>query len=182
VRIVPFKGEYFELVPDVQPWVKNLIYPVPDPRFPFLGVHFTRTVEGTIECGPNALLALGREAYEPWRPSLGDLAEIAHTPGFWRFAARNWRAGWAEVKRSMSRRSFARALARLVPGLQPAHLRRAPAGIRAQALARDGSLVDDFVFEQTPGVLSVCNAPSPAATASLAIAETIADRVLDRPA
>ena len=125
---------------------------------------------------------MGREAYEPWSPDLGDLFETLATPGFWGFATRHWRAGLGEVRRSLCTHAFVRALARLVPGLRPEHLLPAPAGIRAQALDRQGKLVDDFVFEQTGPVLSVCNAPSPAATASLAIAGIIADRVLGPPA
>jgi (S)-2-hydroxyglutarate dehydrogenase len=182
VRIVPFKGEFYELDATAASWVRHLIYPVPNPAFPFLGVHLTRLIGTGVECGPNALLAMGREAYEPWSPDLGDLFETLAAPGFWRFATRHWRAGLGEVRRSLCKRAFVQALARLVPGLRPEHLMPAPSGIRAQALDRQGRLVDDFVFEQTGPVLSVCNAPSPAATASLAIAGTIADRVLGHPA
>jgi L-2-hydroxyglutarate oxidase len=178
VRIVPFKGEFYELDATAASWVRHLIYPVPNPAFPFLGVHLTRTTGGAVHCGPNALLAVGREAYEPWSPDLGDLFETLATPGFWSFATRHWRVGLGELRRSLCTHAFVGALARLVPGLRPEHLLPAPAGIRAQALDRQGKLVDDFVFEQTGPVLSVCNAPSPAATASLAIAEVIADRVL----
>lgn len=181
VRIVPFKGEFYELDATIASWVNHLIYPVPNPAFPFLGVHLTRLIGSGVECGPNALLAMGREAYEPWSPDLGDLFETLATPGFWRFAARHWRAGLGEVRRSLCKTAFVKALARLVPGIRPEHLTPALPGIRAQALDRHGRLVDDFVFEQTGPVLSVSNAPSPAATASLAIAETIADRVLGRP-
>jgi L-2-hydroxyglutarate oxidase len=179
VCIVPFKGEYYELLPEARGLIRNLIYPVPDPAFPFLGVHFTRMIEGGVECGPNAVLAMGREAYEPWQPDIEDLISIFFgTPGFWKFAAKHWRAGFGEFKRSLSKPAFVRALQRLVPDIKEQHLVTAAAGIRAQAMAADGKLVDDFVFSESPSVLSVCNAPSPAATASLAIAQVIADRVL----
>ncbi len=182
VRIVPFKGEYYELVPEARGFVRNLIYPVPDPAFPFLGVHFTRMISGAVECGPNAVLAMGREAYEPWQPSIPDLAATFTTPGFWRFASQHWRAALGEVQRSLSKPAFVRALQRLVPAIQMEHLVPAAAGIRAQAMRADGKLVDDFVFEETGPVLSVCNAPSPAATASLAIGNAIAERVLNMKA
>ena len=179
VRIVPFKGEYYELTDDARGLVKNLIYPVPDPAFPFLGVHFTRMTTGGVECGPNAVLAMGREAYNPWQPKFSDLfGTFFGTPGFWRFARKHWRSGMGEVHRSLSKSAFVRALQRLVPQIRSEHLVPAEAGIRAQALSADGKLVDDFVFEQTGAILSVCNAPSPAATASLAIAKVVVDRVL----
>jgi L-2-hydroxyglutarate oxidase LhgO len=179
VSIVAFLGQFYELCSEVRPWVRGLIYPVPDPRFPFLGVHLTRTVEGSVQCGPNALLALGREAYQGYSLDPSELLLTLTARGFWPFALKNWRAALMEFRRARSRRVFAAAVARLVPGIGPEHLTPAPAGIRAQALAADGRLVDDFVFEQTGAILSVCNAPSPAATASLAIAEHIADRVLE---
>lgn len=179
VRVVPFKGEYYELVPEARKLVRNLIYPVPDPAFPFLGVHFTRMVSGAVECGPNAVLALGREAYEPWRPNVRDLTSTFFaTPGFWSFARKHWRMSLGEIGRSLSKPAFVRALQRLIPDIQPHHLVPAEAGIRAQAMASDGKLVDDFVFEQSGSVLSVCNAPSPAATASLEIGKVVAERVL----
>jgi len=179
VRIVPFKGEYYELNADARGLVRNLIYPVPDPAFPFLGVHFTRMISGAVECGPNAVLAMGREAYGSWQPNFVDLAATFFgTPGFWRFARKHWKAGLGEVRRSMSKSAFVRALQRLVPDIRPEQLVAAAAGIRAQALGPDGKLVDDFVFEESGAVLSVCNAPSPAATASLAIGNAISDRIL----
>lgn len=179
VSIVPFKGEYYELVPAAHHLVKNLIYPVPDPAFPFLGVHFTRMMAGGAECGPNAVLAMGREAYEPWRPNLADLAgTLLATPGFWTFARKHWRASIDEMKRSLSKPAFVRALQRLCPDIRAEHLTPGDAGIRAQALAPDGKLVDDFSFEESESVLSVLNAPSPAATASLSIGKVIAERVL----
>ncbi|WP_454295846.1 L-2-hydroxyglutarate oxidase [Salana multivorans] len=177
VRIVPFRGEYVDLTPEASPLVRGLIYPVPDPRFPFLGVHLTRSVSGHVHAGPNAVLALAREGYT-WRDVSGrDLAEVASWPGVWRLAARNLRPGAAEVMRSLSMQLFARAVARLVPAVEERHLRPAPAGVRAQALARDGSLVDDFLLTTGPRQLHVLNAPSPAATASLEIAAHIVRRL-----
>ena len=162
--------------------VRNLIYPVPDPGFPFLGVHFTRTIHGAIECGPNAVLALAREGYSWGRVDISDLADTLSYAGFWRLAARHWRMGAGEVWRSLSRRAFTRALRRLLPGIRAEHLKAAPAGVRAQALAADGALVDDFLIQEGEGgrIVHVLNAPSPAATSSLAIGETVAERVLAR--
>jgi L-2-hydroxyglutarate oxidase len=180
VRIVPFKGEYYSLVEAARHLVKNLIYPVPDPRFPFLGVHFTRGIDGSMECGPNAVLALGREAYDRFSLDPADLAETLGYPGFLRLARKFWRVGAAEMWRSLSKRAFVRALGRLVPAIQAPDLVRVPAGIRAQAVAPDGSLVDDFLFQDQEWATNVCNAPSPAATASLEIGSLIAERVLGR--
>lgn len=172
-RIVPFRGEYFELTPDAGELVRGLIYPVPDPRFPFLGVHLTRGIEGHVHAGPNAVLALAREGYT-WRDvSPRDVADSLTWPGLWRLAARNLVPGAAEVGRSLSRQAFARSLARLVPGITAADLVPAPAGVRAQALRRDGALVDDFLLQTTDRQVHVLNAPSPAATASLEIARHI---------
>lgn len=177
VRIVPFRGEYYEVAAHAHGLVRNLIYPVPDPSFPFLGVHFTRTVRGGLECGPNAVLALAREGYR-WRDvAPRDLAETLAWPGLRRLLARHWRTGLGEVRRSLSRSAFARALQRLVPEIRADDLVAAPAGVRAQALARDGALVDDFLFVETARALHVCNAPSPAATAALEIGRRIAARV-----
>jgi L-2-hydroxyglutarate oxidase len=173
-RIVPFRGEYYRLRADAPRLCRHLIYPVPDPSFPFLGVHLTRMVEGGVECGPNAVLALGREAYTWGAFDLRDALEIAAFPGFWRLAARHWRAGMGEVRRSLHLGSFVSALQRLVPALRAEHLEPAPAGIRAQAMEPDGSLVDDFRFLRSGRCVHVINAPSPAATASLAIARRIA--------
>jgi L-2-hydroxyglutarate oxidase len=175
-RIVPFRGEYYELAPAARSLVRNLIYPVPDPAFPFLGVHFTRTIHGGVECGPNAVLALAREGYR-WRDvDLRDLVDTLGYPGFLRLAARHWRMGSAEVWRSISKGAFTRALQRLVPDIRPDHLRPAEAGVRAQALARDGALVDDFLIHEAGRVVHVLNSPSPAATASLSIGATVAER------
>jgi len=169
LRILPFRGEYFELAPEAEGLVRGLIYPVPDPSFPFLGVHFTRMIGGGVECGPNAVLALAREGYGKWSVHPRDLRSSLAWPGLWRIAARHWRQGVGEVVRSASRRAFTRALQRLVPDVESRHLVPAPSGIRAQACGRDGQLLDDFEIRGRGAVLHVCNAPSPAATASLAI-------------
>jgi (S)-2-hydroxyglutarate dehydrogenase len=174
VRIVPFRGEYYDLVPERRHLVRGLIYPVPDPRFPFLGVHLTRRVDGTVEAGPNAVLAAKREGYR-WRDvSPRDLAATAGWPGFWRLAARYWRVGGYEVRRSLFKGMFARDLQRLVPGIRPADLRPAGSGVRAQALDRRGGLVDDFRIVRSERAIHVLNAPSPGATASMPIGESIA--------
>ena len=174
-RIVPFRGEYYELVPEARGLVRNLIYPVPDPSFPFLGVHFTRSIHGGVECGPNAVLALAREGYR-WRDvNLRDLADTLGYPGFWRMAARHWRMGSGEVWRSLSKNAFTRALQRLVPDIRANHLRHAEAGVRAQALSPDGALLDDFLIHTVGRVVHVLNAPSPAATSSLSIGRTVAE-------
>jgi L-2-hydroxyglutarate oxidase LhgO len=174
-RIVPFRGEYHRLRPGRQSLVRGLIYPVPDPQYPFLGVHFTKTVGGEVLVGPNALLALSRYGYT-WRDiDVADIVDMVRWPGMWRLVARHWRAGLDELTRSLSRAAYARDAARYVPELEAADLLPAPAGVRAQALDRDGSLVDDFRISSLDGVVAVRNAPSPAATSSLAIAERIVD-------
>lgn len=172
-RIVPFRGEYYDLVPERTSLVRGLIYPVPDPRFPFLGVHFTRRITGGVEAGPNAVLALGREGYRRTSWNLRDAAETLLYPGFWRLARRFWRVGCAEEWRSLSRAAFVRSLQRLVPALTASDLVPAGSGVRAQALSRSGRLVDDFLLVERPRALHVANAPSPAATAAFAIAEEI---------
>lgn len=177
VRIVPFRGEYYALKPEARGLCRNLIYPVPDPGFPFLGVHFTRSVHGDVECGPNAVLALAREGYRWSDVNLGDVWDVLGYPAFWRLAARHWRTGGGEVLRSLSRAAFTRSLQRLVPEIEEAHLDPAPAGVRAQALAPDGALVDDFLIRRSERIVHVCNAPSPAATSSLSIAETVVDAI-----
>ena len=177
VQVIPFRGEYYELVPDKHHLVKNLIYPVPDPRFPFLGVHFTRMVHGGIEAGPNAVLALKREGYKPTDIDLGDLWETVSWQGFWRLAAQHWRMGTAEIYRSLSKPAYVRTLQRLIPELSAEDVYRAGAGVRAQALAPDGKLLDDFHIVQTERMLHVLNAPSPAATASLSIGQTLFERL-----
>jgi (S)-2-hydroxyglutarate dehydrogenase len=177
VRIVPFRGEYWRLRAPVRDRVRGMIYPVPDPRYPFLGVHLTRRFDGEVLVGPNAVLALGREGYR-WRDiDLGDLAELARWPGMWRLARRHWRTGIRELSVSLSKRAFLAAARRYMPSLLGSDLAPAHAGVRAQAVSRDGTLVDDFVIDVEGAVVAVRNAPSPAATSSLAIAEHIADRV-----
>ncbi len=174
VRICPFRGEYYELVPERCGLVRGLIYPVPDPRFPFLGVHLTRRVGGGVEAGPNAVLALKREGYR-WRDvSLRDAAGTLAWPGFRRLVARYWRTGVYEVRRSLLKGTFVRDLQRLVPEIRPADLHRAGSGVRAQALDEKGGLVDDFRIVRSERAIHVLNAPSPAATASLPIGEEIA--------
>lgn len=180
VRILPFRGDYYELVPASRERVRGLIYPVPDPELPFLGVHLTRTIDDRVEAGPNAVLSLAREGYRRLAFSLQDAWEIAAYPGTWRLLARYWRAAAGEVRRSFSRRLFARDLARLVPALTAADVEPAGCGIRAQAVDRRGRLVDDFHVLEGETSLHVLNAPSPAATASLAIGRTIAERAAAR--
>lgn len=178
IRIVPFKGQYYRLT-DPRRFLRGAaVYPVPDARFPFLGVHLTPTLEGEVLCGPNAVLALDREGYSGRAIDLRELAGMVLNPGFLRLAARYWRRGLAEIWRSLSAARFAAAVAELIPGVSRRDLEPAPAGIRAQALDRSGELVDDFVFREGPAALHVLNAPSPAATACLAIGETIAERVV----
>nr|WP_229376832.1 L-2-hydroxyglutarate oxidase [Streptomyces spirodelae] len=176
-RIFPFRGEYAELVPEREHLVRGLVYPVPDPAFPFLGVHLTRGVHGGVHVGPNAVPALAREGYA-WptvRPA--ELAGLLTHPGTWRIARRHWRYGAGEVRRSLSRPAFTAAVRRLLPEVAAADLHPAPAGVRAQAVLRDGTLVDDFLFAEGPHTVHVLNAPSPAATASLPIGREIARRV-----
>jgi len=179
VRIVPFRGEYYFLRPERRDLVRGLIYPVPDPALPFLGVHFTRTVHGEVEAGPNAVLALAREGYGWTRVDGRDLAEVAAYPGFWRLARRFWRTGAFETYRSFSTAAFVRSLQKLVPAITPADVRRGGAGVRAQAIDPQGRLVDDFAVIETERSLHVLNAPSPAATAALTIGDHLAERVAD---
>jgi L-2-hydroxyglutarate oxidase len=179
-KIVPFRGEYFDLKPEAHRLCKNLIYPVPDPSFPFLGVHFTRTIHGGVECGPNAVLAFAREGYRKRDISPRDLAETLTYPGFLKMAAKYWRTGMGEMWRSFSKRAFVRALQRLVPEIQAEHLTAAPSGVRAQAVGRDGAMLDDFLILESRRVLNVCNAPSPAATASLNVGRLIVEKLAER--
>jgi L-2-hydroxyglutarate oxidase len=181
VQIVPFRGEYFELTPEARSLCRGLIYPVPDPSFPFLGVHFTRMIGGGVECGPNAVLAFAREGYEKTDLDLRDLAETLTYPGFLKLAATYWRTGLGEMWRSYSKRAFVRALQKLVPDIRAEHLEPAPAGVRAQAVTAEGRLHDDFIIEEAGAIVHVCNAPSPAATSALNIGRTIADRLPARP-
>jgi L-2-hydroxyglutarate oxidase LhgO len=179
VLIVPFRGEYYGLVPERASLVRSLIYPVPDSRFPFLGVHFTRRISGKVDAGPNAVLALAREGYRHRDINLRDLASSLAFPGFWRMARRNWRNGLHEWQRSLSKQVFVRALQRLVPDVRESDLIPGGSGVRAQALRPDGALVDDFQFVTSGKVLHVLNVPSPAATASLAIGKAIVDTAAD---
>lgn len=179
VRIVPFRGEYHELTPTAAHLVRGLVYPVPDPDLPFLGVHLTRGIQGHVHAGPNAVLALAREGYDWGRVDARELIGTLAYPGFWRLAGRHARTGAAEVVRSLSDRRFAESVRRLVPDLRDTDLVRAPAGVRAQAVRPDGGLVDDFLLERHGRVVHLLNAPSPAATASLEIARHIARRVAE---
>ncbi|HEV8146228.1 MAG TPA: L-2-hydroxyglutarate oxidase [Bryobacteraceae bacterium] len=177
VRIVPFRGEYYKIRPERQSLVKHLIYPVPDPAFPFLGVHFTRMIHGGVEAGPNAVLALAREGYTKSKVNPGDVADALTFPGLWKFLAKYPAMCWQETRRSFSRDLFCRSLQRLVPEIQSDDLIEGGAGVRAQAMSEDGSLVEDFHFVEGAGELHVVNAPSPGATASLAIGEEIAEKL-----
>ena len=174
VKIIPFRGEYFKLKKEKEYLVKNLIYPVPDPNFPFLGVHFTRMAKGGVEAGPNAVLAFKREGYKKSDISISELAESLAWPGFRKVAAKYWRTGLSEMYRSFSKAAFTKALQKLIPEIQVSDLTEGGAGVRAQACNRDGGLVDDFLILEEKNVINVCNAPSPAATSSLAIGETVA--------
>jgi (S)-2-hydroxyglutarate dehydrogenase len=176
-QIVPFRGEYYELKPDRRWLVRHLIYPVPDPRFPFLGVHFTRMIDGSVHAGPNAVLSLKREGYSRTSFEFRDFFETMTYPGFWRFAARHAGTGMEEVIRSFSKKLFTRSLQRLIPEVREEDLVPCGAGVRAQALRRDGSFVDDFLIIDGDRMTHVCNAPSPAATASLEIGRVIAERI-----
>ena len=179
VRIIPFRGEYYTLRPESHHLVSGLIYPVPDPQFPFLGVHFTRNIKGHVEAGPNAVMALRREGYRKRDFSLGDsLGNLAY-PGFWKMALKYWKIGLGEVYRSYSRRVFLRDLQRLLPEIQNSDLASGGSGVRAQAVARDGSLLDDFSIIQSGDAIHVLNAPSPGATSSLAIGEHIAGLAIE---
>lgn len=179
LRILPFRGEYFVLRESARQLVRNLIYPVPNPEFPFLGVHFTRMIDGSVECGPNAVLAFAREGYGKANVNAVDLYETLTWPGFRKVAAKYWRTGVGEYQRSFSKRAFVRALQSLVPQVTTDDLVPAPAGVRAQACDRQGNLLDDFALHESERVTHVCNAPSPAATASLAIGNYVATRVID---
>jgi L-2-hydroxyglutarate oxidase len=180
VRIVPFRGEYCLIRPERQFLARNLIYPVPDPQFPFLGVHFTRMIGGGVEAGPNAVLAMAREGYTKTNVSIADLADSIGFPGLWRFLRRYPHAAWAELRRSFSREIFCQSLQRLVPEISLDDLLPGGAGVRAQAMSPDGSLLDDFSFVEGPREIHVINAPSPGATASLAIGEEIAGMLIAR--
>ncbi|MFQ5849420.1 MAG: L-2-hydroxyglutarate oxidase [Candidatus Binatia bacterium] len=173
LRIVPFRGEYYTIIPERRSLIKGLVYPVPDPKLPFLGVHFARTIQGGVEAGPNAVLAFAREGYRKKDVNVRDLREILSYKGFWSMAQKNWKTGLGEIYRSASKRAFVKALQRLIPDVTVDDLASGGAGVRAQALSATGALVDDFVITQTANVIHVLNAPSPGATASLAIGKVI---------
>lgn len=178
LSILPFRGEYYKFIPSAPKLVNHLIYPVPDPAFPFLGVHFTRMINGGVECGPNAVFAFGREAYKKTDFNMRDLCESIAWPGFRIVAKKYWRNGLGEYHRSFSKAAFVKALQKLIPEVQSHHLEPGGSGIRAQACDRQGNLIDDFDIRKDGNIIHVCNAPSPAATSSLAIGRTIADNVL----
>lgn len=175
IRIIPFRGEYYIIVPERRGLVRGLIYPVPDPRFPFLGVHFTRTIHGNVEAGPNAVLALAREGYRKTDVNIAQAWEILAFKGFWSMAGKYWRTGLGEVHRSFSKPAFVKALQRLLPDIRSEDLVPGGAGVRAQAVSAAGALIDDFVIQQTGSAIHVLNAPSPGATASLAIGKKIVE-------
>jgi L-2-hydroxyglutarate oxidase len=180
IKIIPFRGEYYKLKKEKEHLVKNLIYPVPDPNFPFLGVHFTRMAKGGVEAGPNAVLAFAREGYKKSDINPSELFESLAWPGFQKVAARYWRTGFGEMYRSFSKAAFTKALQKLIPEIQAGDLMEGGAGVRAQACSRDGGLVDDFLILEEKHAINVCNAPSPAATSSLSIGETVSDLALKR--
>jgi L-2-hydroxyglutarate oxidase len=180
VRIVPFRGEYYKLRPEKEYLVRTLIYPVPDPNFPFLGVHFTRMARGGVEAGPNAVLAFSREGYTKSNINLRELGETLAWPGFQKVAAKYWRTGLGEMYRSFSKAAFTKALQKLIPEIQESDLIEGGAGVRAQACDSEGGLVDDFLILEGKNVINVCNAPSPAATSSLAIGETVSKLAVGR--
>ncbi len=176
-KILPFRGEYYELKPEWHHLCNNLIYPVPDPSFPFLGVHFTRMIDGGVECGPNAVLAFAREGYRKTDINIADMAEALSYGGFLRLAAKYWRVGAGEMWRSLSKAAFVKALQRLMPEIRSEHLVTARAGVRAQAISPEGNMVDDFVIQASDNIINVNNAPSPAATSSLNIGNLIVDKL-----
>ncbi|MFN3839966.1 MAG: L-2-hydroxyglutarate oxidase [Cyclobacteriaceae bacterium] len=180
VKIIPFRGEYYKLRKEKEYLVKNLIYPVPDLNFPFLGVHFTRMMKGGVEAGPNAVLAFKREGYRKTDISLAELTESLLWPGFQKVAFKYWNTGFRELYRSFSKTAFTKALQKLIPEIEETDLIEGGAGVRAQACDRNGGLVDDFLILEEKSVVNVCNAPSPAATSSLAIGSTVAEKVLKR--
>jgi len=178
IRIIPFRGEYYKLRKSAEYLVKHLIYPVPDPTFPFLGVHFTRLIHGSVEAGPNAVLAFAREGYSRWRINLRDIIDALAFKGLWAFTHAHRSMALDELRRSFSKKLFCQSLQKLVPAIQESDLETGGAGVRAQAMRPDGTLVDDFHIIERPGIIHVLNAPSPAATASLAIGEHVAERAL----
>jgi (S)-2-hydroxyglutarate dehydrogenase len=180
VAIVPFRGEYYELLPERADLIRHLVYPVPDPDLPFLGVHFTRRIDGRVEAGPNAVLALRRDSYARWSFDSRDVASMVAFSGFWRMARRQWRTGVSEFARSMSKRRFVRSLQKLAPRIANEDVRWRGCGVLAQAVDRQGMLLDDFHFVEGERSVHVVNAPSPASTASLSIGRQVAERVLNQ--
>ncbi len=180
MKIIPFRGEYYRLVKEKEKLVNNLIYPVPNPDFPFLGVHYTRMMKGGIEAGPNAVLAFAREGYSRWKVHFSELAEVLTYRGFLRLAAKYYRVGWDELHRSYSKRAFVNALRHLIPEVGYEDLERSGAGVRAQAIAPDGSMVNEFVVLENERIIHVLNAPSPAATSSLSIGQDVADKLFSK--
>ncbi|PAU94013.1 hydroxyglutarate oxidase [Aliifodinibius salipaludis] len=178
-RIIPFRGEYYELTEERRHLVKNLIYPVPNPSFPFLGVHFTRMIDGSIHAGPNAVLSLKREGYSKFSFDASEAWKSLSYPGLWKLAGQHWQEGFRELYRSFSKAEFVKSLQKLIPEVRAEDLVPSPAGVRAQALNPDGTLVDDFLIKYHGRSIHVCNAPSPAATASLEIGDSIAEYVMD---
>jgi (S)-2-hydroxyglutarate dehydrogenase len=178
VRITPFRGEYYVLKPESRGLVRNLIYRVPNPSFPFLGVHFTRMINGEVECGPNAVFAFAREGYGRFDFNFKDTIEALTWPGFQKVVRKYWKAGLSEFYRSVSKKAFVNELQRLIPDIEGDDLIPGGSGVRAQACDRDGVLLDDFYILSSKSIIHVCNAPSPAATSSLAIGQTIAERIL----
>ena len=177
-RIIPFRGEYYQLNDRAKHLIKNLIYPVPDPEFPFLGVHFTRRMDGIVEAGPNAVLAFKKEGYKKTDLNIKELFSTLGFKGFHKIAKKYWKTGFYEIYRSISKKEFVRSLQKLVPEIKESDLVKGGSGVRAQACRSDGSLIDDFLFQEKGNFINVCNAPSPGATSSLSIGETIADKVL----
>jgi L-2-hydroxyglutarate oxidase len=180
LRIIPFRGEYFMIKPEKQYLIKNLVYPVPDPNFPFLGVHFTRMINGGIEAGPNAVLAFKREGYRKSLFNLVELGESLAWPGFQKVAAKYWKTGFGEMYRSFSKSAFTTALQKLLPDITESDLTAGGAGVRAQACDRNGGLIDDFLILEEKNAINVCNAPSPAATSSLSIGDHVSDLAMER--
>jgi L-2-hydroxyglutarate oxidase len=177
-RIIPFRGEYYQLKNQAKHLIKNLIYPVPDPEFPFLGVHFTRRMDGIVEAGPNAVLAFKKEGYKKTDLNINELFATLGFKGFHKIAKKYWKTGFYEIYRSFSKKEFIRSLQKLIPEIKENDLVKGGSGVRAQACRSDGSLIDDFLFQEKGQIINVCNAPSPGATSSLSIGETIADKVL----
>lgn len=179
-QIIPFRGEYYELEPEAHKLVNHLIYPVPDPAFPFLGVHFTRMIQGGIEAGPSAVLALRREGYTNKDIHWGELMQMLRYPGFRKLIAKHWQMGLGEMYRSFSKAAFVKSLQKLVPEIQAHHLTPAPSGVRAMAVGLDGKMLDDYLFIDQPGMVHACNTPSPAATSGLSIGKTLAGKVMSQ--